>query len=270
MTDRVMDFDDQADTYDQRVGMPERHCRAIARSVLATAEAKPGDLIVEIGAGTGMIGIWLAQHNSRYIGLDLSRRMLERFRLRLACAGERLLLQADCSRPWPLADATAKVIFASRALHLLDSRHVTRECLRLACRDGARLIIGRFERPKDSLAARMRHEMQARLRQCGFKAKQGERSHRQLMDSCQRHGAEILDDVVAIRRKVRRAPWHLIADWQEKPGLAGIDLPDDVKRPILADLRTWANAAFGGLRREFEWEEAYLVQGIRLRPGGGL
>src|SRR5258708_38773540 len=83
------------------VGLAEGDCRAIAATVLALARTGPGDRVLEIGAGTGMIGRWFLEHPVRYVGLDLSRGMLEVFRRRPGAARAGLV-QADGARPWPL------------------------------------------------------------------------------------------------------------------------------------------------------------------------
>src|SRR5215471_1838734 len=159
-------FDMQAETYDQRVGLPEQDCQAIVQAVLALAQAQQHDLLLEIGAGTGMIGTWFARLPLRYVGLDLSRGMLNAFRQRLAGdSGTPLLLQADGNAPWPLADATVRLIFSSRVLHLLNLPHVVHESLRVARPEGASLIIGRVQRQDDHVAAVMQREMQRLLRQ---------------------------------------------------------------------------------------------------------
>ena len=115
-------FDRQAHTYEQRVGLPEQVCREVVGAVLAIAHVQPNDLIVEVGAGTGMIGKWFVQSPIRYLGFDLSQAMLDVFRQHLDCQPDNLtLLQADGNQRWPLTDSTARVIFSSRTIHLLDS-----------------------------------------------------------------------------------------------------------------------------------------------------
>ena len=49
----------------------------VARSILQLASAGPGDLVVELGAGTGEIGLHLSRSPIRYVGLDASAPMLE-------------------------------------------------------------------------------------------------------------------------------------------------------------------------------------------------
>src|SRR5262245_28029664 len=108
MTRRPAPFDVQADTFDQRAGIPAPFCQAIARAVVKLAGARPEDLLVEVGAGTGMLGAWLARAPLRYVGLDVSRGVLIAFHRRLSSHGSRsLLLQADADQQWPLANGAA-------------------------------------------------------------------------------------------------------------------------------------------------------------------
>jgi ubiquinone/menaquinone biosynthesis C-methylase UbiE len=265
MNNRPASFDPQADTYDRRAGLPKQHCRAIAQAVRRLAGARSGDLLLEVGAGTGMLGTWLAGPLLRYIGLDLSYSMLAAFRRRLACQGNTpLLVQADGNKPWPLAQGTVKVIFSSRALHLLDLAHVVDESRRVALPDGASLIIGRTQRPADSPSTRMQQAVRRLLLQHGFTSRDGKQHQRQLLTAFEHRGATALDPLVVVRWSVTWTPWQSIAAWESKPGLGGLDLCPAAKRAILDELRSWAQSTFGDLHREVTCEEAYVLQGVRL------
>ena len=263
MSNRAASFDLQAETYDQRVGLPEQDCQAIVRAVLALAQVQAGDVILEVGAGTGMLGTWLALPPLCYIGLDLSRGMLAAFQQPLLAHSDTLLLQADGNAPWPLADATVRVIFSSRALHLLDLAHVVRESLRVARPDGAVVILGRVQRQDNSVAAMMQREMLRLLRQHGFYGRRGGPHQRQLLAAYSQHGATVLAPVVVTQWTVAWTPWQSIEAWHTKPGLGGIALPPDVKRTILQALCRWATETFGDLHHEVVSEEAYVLQGVR-------
>jgi ubiquinone/menaquinone biosynthesis C-methylase UbiE len=267
MNDRPICFDSQAASFDQRAGLPEQHCQAIAQAVLRLSAAIPGDLLLEVGAGTGMIGTWLARPPLRYIGVDLSRRMLAAFQRRLAVPSHLpFLLQAEGNHPWPLANGAIRVIFSSRALHLLDLAHVVDESFRVAQSDGASLIIGRIQRQPGSLSTLLQQAMQRLLRQQGYASHAGEQRQRQLLAAFTQRGGTVLDPVVVVRWTVTRTPWQSIEAWQSKPGLAGLDVHPVVQRAILDELRSWAQSTFGDLHCQVTCEEAYVLQGIGLRP----
>jgi len=258
-------FDNQAKTYDQRVGLSDCVCQSIVQAVLALAESRPGDLVLEIGAGTGFIGTWLVRSELRYIGVDVSRGMLSESRQRLRSTPRAWLLQADGNHPWPIADGSVHILFSSRALHWLALDHVVHESLRVAHGDHALLVSGRVQRSHDSVQTMMQREMQQRLRHYGLQGRQGNRYQRQLLDALERRGAAVLEPVTAARWSVVSTPNQSIVDWQSKPGLGGVEPPAAVKHDILSYLTRWAESTFGGLDAEIESEQAYVLQGVRLQ-----
>lgn len=260
-------FDSQAATYDQRAGLPEQACREVGRAVLELAEVQPGDLVVEVGAGTGQIGQWLAHESGRYVGFDLSPGMLHVFRRRLAGWGAaRTVLVADGNHGWPVREASARVIFSSRALHWLPLHHVVAESLRVASPDGAMLIVGRVQRAAPSLQPQMKHRLHDRLRQHGLQAREGEQHQQRLLARWCQRGAKAMGPLVAARWRVASTPGEAIATWRNKPGLGGLDPPPGLKEAILMELTAWAEATFGDLERQVESEAAYVLHGAWLRP----
>jgi hypothetical protein len=193
--------------------------------------------------------------------------MLAAFHRRLASPCPlSLLRQADGNHRWPLADGVVRVLFSSRALHVLDLAHVVGESLRVAQPDGASLIIGRIQRPPGSFPTLLQQALQRLLRQQGFSRHAGEQHQRQLLATLMPRGGTVLEPVVVARRTVTRTPWQSIEAWQSKPGLAGLAMPVHVQRAILEELRRWAQAVFGDLHREVSCEEAYVLQGVGLPP----
>jgi SAM-dependent methyltransferase len=259
-------FDSQAATFDQRAGLPDGVGCAVALTVLRLAEVQPRDVVLEVGPGTGQIGQWLAYETVRYVGYDLSAEMLTRFRQRLdRWDATRTVLVADGNQGWPCRDATARVIFSSRAIHLLDPEHVVAEALRVAHPQGALLLVGRVERPDASLQSQMQHQLHRLLRHHGWPAQAGVPRQQWLLARCCQYGAEALSPVVVARWRVRSTPGEAIAAWQNKPGLSGLEPPTALKHAILTDLASWAEATFGCLVQQVESEVAYTLQGVRLR-----
>lgn len=251
-------FDAQAAEFDRRVGLPEKDCRGIAAAVLSLAGAEAGDRVVEIGAGTGMMGRWFLDHPVRYVGLDLSRGMLEVFRRRAPSAS---LVQADGARRWPLPDGSVRGVFSSRAIHLLPLDHVVEELFRVVEPGGA-LVLGWVEREPESVKARMSREMQRRLRERGFPARSA--GSRRVLQACRERGGMELPKTVVARWPVRHTARQSLDDWRSKEGLGGIVLPPGVQEEVLNELEAWAVEAFGGLDAALETEDAYVLEGVRI------
>jgi hypothetical protein len=248
------------------VGLPEDDCRGIAAAVLSLAGVSKGDRVVEIGAGTGLIGRWFLEHPVRYAGLDLSRGMLEVFRRRAPAAP---LVQADGARSWPFPDGSVRAVFSSRAIHLLPLEHVVEELFRVSQpgdqpgdQPGAVCVLGWVERQPESVKARMSREMQRRLRERGFPVRSA--GSRRVLQACRERGATDLPKTVVTRWPARHTARQSLADWRGKEGLGGIVLPPGVQEEVLRELETWAVETFGGLDEARETEDAYVLDGVRL------
>jgi SAM-dependent methyltransferase len=259
-------FDSQAALFEQRAGVPEDCCRDIAKAVLEIGEAGQGDLIVEVGSGTGQLGRWFGAP-VRYAGFDYSAGMLKEFSRRLdRDSASRLLIQADANAGWPLADRVARVILSSRAMHLLDQEHVAREILRVASPDGATLILGRVEREPNSVRTRMAIEMNERLLERGFVGRRGERHSRKLFELCGRSGAIPLAPLPVAKWRTIASPRQSLDSWRGLKGLGGLPVPDPTRTDILRELEGWAKEVFGGLDQTCESEEIYVLKSLRLPP----
>jgi SAM-dependent methyltransferase len=258
--------------------------------VAALAGLRPGDRLLEIGAGTGLIGRWLAERlavlPAAYLGADLSRGMLEVFRRRLN-EGERLglageatgcskspkervgrtepvparLVQIDGTAPWPLPDGAVRAVFSSRAIHLLPLGHAAAE-LRRVVGEGGACVLGWVERRPESVKARMSREMQRRLRERGFAARSA--GSRPYLAALEQQGALRLPRTVVASWPVGHSPRRSLDDWGGKTGLGGIVLPPGVQEEVLDELAAWAVATFGGLDVTVASEEAYVLDGVRL------
>jgi SAM-dependent methyltransferase len=250
-------FDGQAGLFERRAGLPETVCRAIAKKVIEIGEANAGDLIVEVGSGTGQIGQWF-EAPVRYAGFDLSAGMLKE------CSHRLDLIQADANVSWPLADGVARVIFSSRAVHLLQQEHVAHEVFRVASSTGATLVLGRVEREPESVRARMAKEMNERLRRHGFAGRRGERQNRKLFELCCERGAVAMEPVPVGQWRTVATPRQSLDSWHGLAGLGGIAVPAPTRAEILRELEGWAEEEFGGLDQEFESEETYVLKPLRV------
>jgi len=243
-------FDEQAGSYEERAGLPEDIAREVASLVLEGASG----LVLDVGAGTGAIGRELAPR-ARYLGLDLSRPMLRQF------VAPRL--QADADARWPIADGAAGVVLFSRSAHLLKSQAVLGEVLRVA-QKGARVLIGRVRRPRESAPEQIKRTMQAMLRERELPGKNGERATRDFLDALVERGAAQLEDRFSAEWTEEEAPIDSFESWRAKPGLGGRVVPDGVKAQILDELQLWAEEQFGDLRARRPVPRRYRLEGAQL------
>ncbi len=295
-------FEGQADGFDRRAGLPPEAAARVARAVAEVARpfleersdapGSPG-LLLEIGAGTGVVGADLAGLVPRYLGMDLSGAMLWRFRDKLSGSApgrdpdrdrpRALLVRADADAGWPLPSAlppggpdrpgarrvgerTVRVgaFFLSRSAHLLASEHLTAEILRVADPRGAVLVLGAVRREPGSVRSRMRHTMRHLLSERGIEGRSRERSHERLA---------VLVETGGGRRETPRAtavwdrterPAEALAAWRGKPGLAGRQVSPALQEEVLERLEDWAREEWGDLHRPHTSTARYELTVLRL------
>lgn len=253
------DFDDQAASFDRRAGLPAEVARGVARVVAEIVDPAAEGTLVELGAGTGEIGVHLAAVLGSYVGVDVSYPMLGVFRGRRA--GTRIV-RADADRPWPIRDRQAKALFLSRAAHLLEPGHLVEECLRVRRPEGGVLILGGVRRDPESLRAVLRREMHRLLAEHDIEGRSGPRGRRRLIELFEERGAWTLPRRNAGTWQVTERVADSLAAWRSKSGLAGRAVPPDVRRDVLGRLERWARERYGDLEKEHLASETYEVTAL--------
>ena len=255
-------FDDQAPRYDERAGLPSDVGELVARSIVRYASAGPGDLVVELGAGTGEIGVHLARLPIRYVGVDSSAPMLHEFREKADDLTPSLIL-SDCNHVWPFGDGTATVVFASRAIHLLDPHHVMRETVRIVRRDGF-LILGRLLREPDSIRERMRRRRQELLVEIGLTPRSGAAGTRRVVALCQEVGAESLGRQIVAEWTGETTPAEVLAGWESLSRVGSLAIETDLRMRIHEEVRTWSQLEIGDIDRAEVFHERYAIDMLRF------
>jgi ubiquinone/menaquinone biosynthesis C-methylase UbiE len=255
-------FDEQATRYDARVGLPESAAAAVAAEIMAWAGLQAEDLVLELGAGTGEIGMHLVQLPVRYLGVDNSAEMLRLFRDKLGEQPASLLL-ADASQVWPLDDHAASVVFASRVIHLLDAKHVASETLRV-CRPGGWLMLGRVLRDGDGVKERLRRRRLELLQQAGVGPLRGREGARRVIEHCLSAGAESMERRVVAEWSGAISPAEVIAGWTSLSRMGSVAVDPVSRQEILAELQDWARAELGDLDQPETYRERYAIECVRL------
>ena len=63
----------------------------------------------------------------------------------------------------------------------------------------------------------------------------------------------------------RHTPLDWFTAWQGKKGLAGYDVPEEVKERVLGRLHAWAQERYGNLEAPCEQEESFELDAIHIR-----
>lgn len=131
MKDRMTSVDFSKTTTDyaaHRVPFAER----LFEQLRAHGVGMPGQLILDLGAGTGLLSKQLDARGSRTILLDVSESLLRH--------AEQSLLIAGCAESLPLADDSFDAVAAAQCWHWFDRTAAPREILRVL-RPGGRLAV---------------------------------------------------------------------------------------------------------------------------------
>ncbi|MFP5317665.1 MAG: class I SAM-dependent methyltransferase [Acidimicrobiia bacterium] len=250
-------FDAQAPGFDRRTGVGGA-APAIADAVVAAASLGRDATLLEIGPGTGEIGVHLAALVARYAGLELSQPMLDEFAARPPDRARALLVRADAARSWPVRPASAQAVFASRAAHLLDVAHAAAEILRVAA-PGAAVLLGRVEREPGGLRQRLRSRRRALIAVRGVDPGRGRDRGPELLSALA--GAAPVGPHPVASWTVRTDAAAVLDAWERTGTVGGLALPPDLAAAVNRELRAWAHAE---LPRSAQETETYVLEGARL------
>ncbi|HNW45171.1 MAG TPA: class I SAM-dependent methyltransferase [Elusimicrobiales bacterium] len=129
----------------EKLENPERFSGVAPEKILRAAGLKPGDILLEIGCGTGVFTLPAARMTAprgKVYALDISAAMLAVLRTKLAAAGMYNVEARECSADeLHLPPETGTMALLVDVLHELDDREAFLDGLRSALKPGARLAI---------------------------------------------------------------------------------------------------------------------------------
>lgn len=141
--------------------------RRLRERILDLAEPRPAHTVVDVGSGTGLLSLELAERARQVWAIDSSRAMGEYLRVKAASAGLcniEIVLASAVSLP--LVDGVADVVVSNYCMHELcdaDKLQAIAEAKRVL-KPGGRLVIGDMMFSLRTLDARDRRVVLGKLR----------------------------------------------------------------------------------------------------------
>ena len=109
-------FDEKAADYDDDATPEYRACVSL---VVDHADPDPDDVVVDLGCGTGAVGLRLATDADRVVGRDISEGMMERARRKAAERGLDDVTVGEGTFREPNYDGPSDVVVSNFAMHHL-------------------------------------------------------------------------------------------------------------------------------------------------------
>jgi ubiquinone/menaquinone biosynthesis C-methylase UbiE len=137
MNDTREYFDQVADKWDDM--RRQFFGEGVRRTAIAAAGIGPGDVVIDVGTGTGFLAEAALDAGARVIGVDLSEGMLAQVSSRLA--GRPFEGRRSTETTLPLQRGEADAVIANMFLHHAEDPPATIAAMASALKPGGRLVI---------------------------------------------------------------------------------------------------------------------------------
>ena len=146
----TVNYDTAVPYYDATRGFRPDVSRRYRNAILQLTSTEPAARFLELGIGTGLIGLPFIAAGTNYVGVDFSRGMLRQIAPKLDDQPQPALAQVDITEALPFAADSFDLVQAVRVFHLLgDWRRCISESRRVLKPNGT-LVIVEIRTPNDA------------------------------------------------------------------------------------------------------------------------
>jgi ubiquinone/menaquinone biosynthesis C-methylase UbiE len=255
MTERSISFDRAAGFYDQTRKLAGPMATIGVQTILDLAG--PHGLILEVGIGTGRIGVPLLERGANLIGCDLSIEMMRQLRSKYPAAR---LTRSDAARlPFPADRFDALITI--HVLHLVGAwRTALRDFKRVLKSTGVYINSWHWH-DQNSIDHKVRQYWRDRIEARGFNWRRpGIQSREELFAELKAMGAHIEEKEIA-RGMDQTTPRELLDGLTNRVFSDTWDLPDDMLSASIRETRDWAEHELGNIDQPAD-EEYRLILDI--------
>ena len=262
MTPTSLSFDQAADFYDETRALPGPIATDGIRTILEQLQGRagPGAPLLEVGAGTGRIGLPLRARGANLVGVDLSARMLARQRRKDPSAH---VARADATR-LPFAAAQFDGLLTIHVLHLIgDWRAALREFRRVLRPGGIYVNSRRWHNP-DDVEFRLSDFWHSRVEAHGANWRRpGLQPNEDAAEELGKLGA-VVEQITPVRFFESVTPQSVVDGVASRVDSDSWAVPDDVFDQTLAELRAWAAHEFDDLAQPVTVERRFMLDVARF------
>jgi ubiquinone/menaquinone biosynthesis C-methylase UbiE len=257
-------FDPVASSFDRHRALPDEVVQEIRRAILATVTpARPR--LLDIGAGTGRLGLSFVQAGDDYVAADLSLGMLREF-MRKAHDGRcrtSLLVQAN-GEQLPFRDRSFDAVMLVQIFGGMQGwRRLIGEARRVLRQSGV-LLMGRSLIPPDGIDEQMKRCVQGLFAEMSLPLQwQSTRENvRQWLEATAAQSTRI----IAATWRTNRTPRDFL---DRRSGAQFSMLPAAVKCEVLEKLSVWAAKSFGSLDAVFTETHEFELRAFKFEDVEG-
>ena len=150
----------------------------VVRHLLEEAQLRPGETVLEVGCGTGVLDRWLARHTggaNRIVGIDISRYLL---REAMALAGKEGLegvieFREGSAEALPFPESSFDVAMSSTVIQRVDADRMLREMVRVTKPGGRVAVVGHAHDMPRWVNLALPAELKARVEAPGWASDRG-------------------------------------------------------------------------------------------------
>jgi ubiquinone/menaquinone biosynthesis C-methylase UbiE len=247
-------YDATASSFERYRSLPSTVVESIRSAIRNTAHLPDEARVLDLGAGTGRIGIAFLAARDLYVGVDSSLGMLQEFSAKLEFRESKtsLLVQAEGSQ-LPFKNAAFDLILLMQVLNSANWRPMLDECRRVL-RPGGIIAVGHTESPESGVDAQLKRQLAVILEGIHVPWHQPREWRRQAL--------AWLEDVSEHHWHREAARWKVTTSAEEflsrhRTGAKFATLPFAVQQESLTKLRAWAETNFGSVNTGFEEQHSF-------------
>ena len=150
----------------------------VVRRLIEEAELRPGETVLEVGCGTGVLDRWLARHTGRahhIVGIDISRYVLREAAALATQAGLEGVVEfrEGSAEALPFPENSFDVVMSSTVIQRVEADRMLREMVRVAKPGGRVAVVGHAHDMPRWVNLALPDELKARVEAPGWAADRG-------------------------------------------------------------------------------------------------